>query len=477
MTDAWRQWEGEVVDNRYHLRQFLGGSDHSAVFLSEFGQPPQKAALKFLEANSATAQLQLSRWERVAKLSHPHLLRLLQGGRCQLGRASMLYVVTELAEDNLGKILPNRALTQAETEYMLRSVLEVLAYLHAQGLVHSRLKPGNIMAVGETMRLSSDGISAVGDKRLGHVPPTVYDPPEAATAGFSRAGDVWSLGVTLVEAVTQRPSAGEGIRQADPTLPDTVPASFLDIARQCLRLDPQRRWTVSDIAARLLPTAPPGGKKNALSRPAVWVTAGTALIFALFAGARLLDHRPAQVSRDPQSTVKQPDLPPPEPTVAPKPISTRPVAPEQVSSERTSGQISGRPNDPRKTATARARPELPRPTPKPATTSKPVGDSTPGSVIEQMVPPVSQRSRDTITGKVRVTVRLSVDADGKITDATLAAPGPSHYFANLALESSKRWKFSPARVNGESVPSEWYLRYAFGKDTTEVQPTQLSPAP
>jgi TonB family protein len=93
-----------------------------------------------------------------------------------------------------------------------------------------------------------------------------------------------------------------------------------------------------------------------------------------------------------------------------------------------------------------------------------------------MVPRVPQRSRDTITGKVRVTVRLSVNAEGKITDATLAAPGPSHYFSHLALESSKRWKFSPPRVNGESVPSEWYLRYAFGKETTEVQPVQLSPA-
>ena len=477
MTDAWRQWEGEVVDHRYHLRQFLGGSDHSAVFLTEFGQPPQKAALKFLEANSATAQLQLSRWERAAKLSHPHLLRLLQGGRCQLGRASMLYVVTELAEDDLGKIVPNRPLTQAETEYMLRSVLEVLAYLHAQGMVHSRIKPGNIMAVADTMKVSSDGICAVGDKRLGHVPPTVYDPPEAATAGFSRAGDVWSLGVTLVEAVTQRPSAGESIRQADPTLPDTVPAPFLEIARQCLRLDPQRRWTVSDIAARLLPTAPPGGEKKVLSRPAVWVAAATALIFMLFAGSRLLDRRTTELSPDPQSAVKQPDLPPAEPTVAPKPISTPAVAPEQVASERTSEQTSGKPNDSGITAKAPPRPELAHPDPKPATATKPVGDSAPGSVIEQMVPSVSQRSRDTITGKVRVTVRLSVDADGKITDATLAAPGPSHYFANLALESSKRFKFSPPRVNGGSVPSEWYLRYAFGKETTEVQPMQLSPAP
>jgi len=469
MTDAWKQWEGEVVDNRYRLHQFLGGSDHSAVFLIEFGQPTQKAALKFVEANSATAQLQLSRWERAAKLSHPHLIRLLQGGRCQLGRASMLYVVTELADENLGQILPNRPLTQTETEFMLRSVLEVLAYLHAQGLVHSRLKPGNIMAVGETMRVSSDGICAVGDKRLGSVPPTVYEPPEAATAGFSPAGDVWSLGVTLVEAVTQRPSAGEIIRQEDPTLPDTVPATFLEIARQCLRLDPQRRWTVSDIAARQLPTAPAAGTRRVLSRYAVWAAAGVALLFALVAGSRLLDRRTSEPSRTPQSVVKQPDLPSAKPTVVPKPVTTPPGASEQIAAEKASDPTLSKPNHPSATVSALQDPATP--------TAKPMVDSAPGTVVEQMVPPVSQRSRATITGKVRVTVRVSVDADGKVTDANLAAPGPSQYFGNLALGASKRWKFSPPSVRGESVRSEWYLRYAFGREKTDVQPVQLSPAP
>ena len=147
MKDAWKQWEGEVVDGRFRLLQFLGGSDHSAVFLAEYGQPSQKVALKFVDASPSTSQLQLSRWERAAKLSHQHLLAVLHSGRCQLGRSTMLYVVTELAQESLSQIVPTRALTPSETEYMLRSVLEVLAYLHGQGLAHGRLKPGNIMAV------------------------------------------------------------------------------------------------------------------------------------------------------------------------------------------------------------------------------------------------------------------------------------------------------------------------------------------
>jgi len=68
MIDAWKQWEGEVVDGRFRLLQFLGGSDHSAVFLAEYGQPAQKVALKFVDDSPTTSQLQLSRWERAAKL-------------------------------------------------------------------------------------------------------------------------------------------------------------------------------------------------------------------------------------------------------------------------------------------------------------------------------------------------------------------------------------------------------------------------
>jgi hypothetical protein len=34
MTEAWKTWEGQVVDG-FLLRQYLGGSDHSAVYLTE----------------------------------------------------------------------------------------------------------------------------------------------------------------------------------------------------------------------------------------------------------------------------------------------------------------------------------------------------------------------------------------------------------------------------------------------------------
>src|SRR5208282_4236130 len=112
MTEASKQWEGQIVDGVFPLRQYLGGSDHSAVFLTEHGEgEPQKAAIKLVPSDPATADAQLSNWEFAAQLSHPNLLRLFRSGRCRIDGKDLLYLVMEYAEENLSQILPERALT------------------------------------------------------------------------------------------------------------------------------------------------------------------------------------------------------------------------------------------------------------------------------------------------------------------------------------------------------------------------------
>jgi TonB family protein len=457
MTDAWKQWEGEVVDARFHLLQFLGGSDHSAVFVAENSQLSRKVALKFVDANPATSQLQLTRWERAAKLSHPHLLSILHSGRCQLGRATMLYVVTEFAEENLSQILPVRPLTPSETEYMLRSALEALAYLHSQGLAHGRLKPGNIMAVDEQLKISSDTICRPGEKKLAQAQPTVYDPPEITTSGLSPAGDIWSLGITLVEVLTQRPFVGDGIRVGDFALPESLPEPFLEIARQCLRLDPQRRWTVPDIAARLLPpSAPP--KRKPLGRYGLVAAAVGIAALAVFAGSRHSN----RTSGSPNS-----------PTAVQEPALT--TSPNSGSGASPNPNPASDPPKPAREVEAAKPDNVADATPPPVPVGKTTSSPQPGAVLERVLPPVSRKSRDTITGKVRVGVKVAVDPSGKVVAASLISPGPSPFFAKLALDASRHWKFSPPQASGEAVRSEWTLRYEFGRQSTEVHPAQASP--
>ena len=140
MSDSWKECEGQVIDGEFTLLQHLGGSDHSVVFLTQRGKNrSEKAAIKFVQAEPAEAESQLSRWKQAAQISHPNLIRLFESGRCRLAGMDLLYVVMEYAPENLAQFLPERALTPAETRDMLEPFLETLTHLHGRGFVHGRI--------------------------------------------------------------------------------------------------------------------------------------------------------------------------------------------------------------------------------------------------------------------------------------------------------------------------------------------------
>src|SRR5256884_8599787 len=101
---------------------------------------------------------------------------------------------------------------------------------------------------------SSDVCSSdLGETRPAYRPLDAYDAPEAGSAPVAPSSDIWSLGVTLVEVLTQQAPVSSAESQADPTVPSTIPQPFLDIAQHCLRRDPGLRWTTAQIADCLNP--------------------------------------------------------------------------------------------------------------------------------------------------------------------------------------------------------------------------------
>ena len=103
------------------------------------------------------------------------------------------------------------------------------------------------------------------------------------------------------------------------------------------------------------------------------------------------------------------------------------------------------------------------------------GGFVPGEIVQEVLPAVSQKTRDTIRGTVRVSVRVSVDPSGSVQKAILDSPRSSDYFANLALRAARRWRFRPAEVDGRDVSSEWVLRFEFTKTGTQVFPVTAVP--
>jgi TonB family protein len=500
MSDTWKQWEGQIVNGEFPLVRYLGGTEHSAVFLTERheGERPVRAAIKLIPAVRENDEHQFSRWRLAAELSHPHLISLFESGRCELGGVPLLYVVTECAEENLAQVLPGRALTPAEARAMLESVLEVLAYLHGKGYVHGHIKPANIMANGDQLKVSSDGLRRAEESLDGLGSQDAYDPPENARGvipvgeTMSPAGDVWSLGMTLVETLTQNLPVARTVEQQDPLLPQTLTEPFLDIARHCLLRHPQGRWTVAQIAARLegcapvpqVRTMPPQARTPVRppqpfarpSRPpakrrsnAVPIAVGFVLVLAaILVGPRLL-RRHSMAPQVPSAADGQPLIPPAPKHVAPTPQErpTKTSRPSVAEGEQSSAAPVPVP--------ASIHPETIHEEETNTVAKLPAGALVHGEVAHQVIPEVLQSARDTIRGTVKISVKVDVDQSGNVEDAELESPGPSKYFARAALQSAQLWKFKPPKVGGRGVLSSWTLRFEFTRDETRVVPTQEMP--
>jgi TonB family protein len=431
-----KTWEGQVV-GEFPLRQWIGGSDHSAVFLTEFSG--HKAAIKLVPANTTNVD-QLARWRPAMKLSHPHLLRVFDMGRCELEGAQYHYLVTEFAEEDLSQILPQRSLTAAETAEFLTPVLDTLWYLHSKGYVHGGLKPSNILAIDNQLKLSADRIQPIGHSGARGRAATIFDAPELANGNVAPAADIWSLGATLVEALTQHAPAI--VAGQDPSIPDAIPEPYRGIARSSLRRDPQQRASLAQIQGSLRPGAVvpvTETPRHRVERKATnwWLVAGIAgavvVVALVFAFIYLVPRPMASSHTGPISSQTQAQEPTPSP-VAPKPSVN----------------------------------------PKPASVPTPHAASSPGAVLEQVLPDIPRSARSTIHGKIKITVKVIADSTGKVTSASLTSSGPSAYFANLTLKASQQWRFTPPQASGQPASSTWLLHYRLARSGTEVTPEAVT---
>ncbi len=488
-TDTWKQWEGQTVNGEFPLHRYLGGSSHSAVFLTSYGEagaPAHAAAIKLVPDDPGESERQLSSWTLAGGLSHPNLLRYFQAGRCQLDGVPLLFVVTECADEDLSQIIPQRALTPSEAREMLRPALDALSYLHGMGLAHGRMKPANIMACGEQVKLSIDGICRPGEPTGGPANADTldsYSPPERKQ---SPAGDSWALGMTLVEVLTQHLPAWERSEPAaEPVVPETLGQPFLQIVRRCLRRNPALRLKASDIASRLEPVPPQEalpevarpeatGAERSAERPAerpangptesdtnyrylVWGVAIALLLAAIMVSSFRLKH-PAHARHLQPAAVEKPNASGPVKQVAAE-NTVKPAASKEASTAQTQRVPAQAQEQGQEQPLEQGLPQGKKPVPSAAAEDG----------IQQVLPDVPQKAQATIRGTVRVSVKVSVDPSGRVAEAELDSPGPSAYFANLALRAARQWTFSPAKPNGTGTTRDWVVHFAFSSTETRAR--------
>ncbi len=524
MNEQWNQWQGQSIEGKFLLRQFLASTDHSAIYLTQLAGPqPHDAVIKFIPADSPAAEARLDLWKNAALLSHPNLLAIYGSGRCRIGDQNLLYVVMEYAEENLAEILPHRPLSSEEARDALDPALDVLVYLHSKGFAHGHLKPSNLLATQDRLKLSSDSLLMLGAVSQISRPRDVYDAPELPSARFTPKADVWSLGVTLFEALTRSTPELPQNSSADPAIPENLPGPFRDLVRHALRRQPEKRWSLADIAARLnpaplaaaavasaSPAAPPAISPLSVplsqepAVPAAKLSVAPALpaypifeapkrrqsssadyLIPVLLGAAVLVGLyfaiPKVINfRSPSSTPQAAATPSKSPVQTQEQLAKPVEAPAAVVEPPAKNSA---PEVPSNSPEAKAQPDSstvapatqpPDPAPAAKTNATSAAESR-GEVLDQVLPSPSPKALATIQGTLRVLVKVQVDAAGNVTNSELETPGPSPYFAGLAEKAARQWKFSNAESDGHSLPAEWHIRFEFTRSGVHAFPAQTAP--
>ena len=202
----------ERTFNEFELVETLGLGGMGAVYKARDTTRERLVALKLLrpdlDGGNHAAQLQ-EEARLAAAVNHPNVVRVFSFGSDH----GQFYVVMELVEGGSLDDLIEREKSLAE-ERVLQTGIQVgkgLRAAHAKGLIHSDVKPANILfANNDTAKISDFGLAAVaaqspeGRAQVWGTPDYVA-PERLNNHPQDLRSDIYSLGATLFHALAGRP--------------------------------------------------------------------------------------------------------------------------------------------------------------------------------------------------------------------------------------------------------------------------------
>ncbi len=188
----------------------------ATVYLAEDLKHKRQVAVKVLHPELAAAigpARFIREIEIAAKLTHPHILMLIDSGEAD---GFLYYVMPYVAGESLrGRLVRAGVLPVAEAVHLLDQVASALTYAHGQGVVHRDIKPENILLSDDRAIVADFGIAravevAGGEKLTGTgmaIGTPAYMSPEQALGQDDVDGrtDVYAMGCVLFEMVAGRP--------------------------------------------------------------------------------------------------------------------------------------------------------------------------------------------------------------------------------------------------------------------------------
>ncbi|MCC6876409.1 MAG: serine/threonine protein kinase [Sandaracinaceae bacterium] len=268
--------KGTVVAGRFDVRRVVGVGGMGAVYEAEDRVIGRAVALKILGASDDGAGERLQREARAAShVSSRHVAAIHDFGR---DPEHGLYLVMELLHGTpLDAVLAReRTLAPPVAARVGADIAEALAAAHAKGIVHSDLKPGNVILLDEGgLKVIDFGIARAlyAERARGAITgtPKYISPEEVEGEPLGPAADLYALGVVLFEMLTGRApfegTAGELLRahasQPAPRLAAVSPSLVLpdglqELVLALLEKDPDARpRSAREVADQLRAMAGP----------------------------------------------------------------------------------------------------------------------------------------------------------------------------------------------------------------------------
>ena len=196
----------------YRLLEEIGRGGMGVVYRAEREDDFNKIVALKLVARPGPGWVERLRRERqlLARLEHPHIARLLDGGSTDDG---VLYLVMEHVEgEPLSVYARRRRLTVSQRLELFLQICDAVAFAHRNLVIHRDIKPGNILVTktGEAKLLDfgiaerADVDPAPGDSRTHAMTPSHAAPEQILGAAVGMTSDVYSLGVVLYQLLTDR---------------------------------------------------------------------------------------------------------------------------------------------------------------------------------------------------------------------------------------------------------------------------------
>jgi serine/threonine-protein kinase len=271
---------GDVI-GAFRIVRELSRGGMAIVYLAERadGEFEQRVALKWMAvAGDPTAAEALFRRERqtLARLEHPGIARLIDGGRTV---DAMLWFAMELVDgEPVDAWCDSRKASRNQRLRLVISLCEALAFAHAQLLVHRDIKPSNVLVDGSgRIKLLDFGIARLADQDdlLGNfaLTPRYASPEQWRGESVTISSDVYQSGLLLATLLGVLPpmptgahaTAVHGDRGATPAAIDArrlahLPRDLAAIVRRATALDVAERYpsvtALADDLSRLIAHRP-----------------------------------------------------------------------------------------------------------------------------------------------------------------------------------------------------------------------------